>query len=151
MINKYLTIVCHIIGIVEVYAFVWYKLDIMSNSTLIMDSENTDIKLHDTDELKEIASFIENKIVSADGLTLSEVFQVLLQMLNGDLELVKKVLLCAKIMVKNGMSIPKESQLTRADVLRTLQKTQVSIKNNLVKIPPTTPNLKSTTKKGKSI
>ncbi|XP_017481597.1 PREDICTED: DNA topoisomerase 1-like [Rhagoletis zephyria] len=78
--------------------------------------------------LQEIANFIQNKVINEDGLTLAEVFQVLLQMLNGNLELLRKVLLHAKIMVQNGMEIPKESQLTRSDVRRAL-KVQEAIKN----------------------
>ncbi len=87
-----------------------------------MNSQDTDyvtlIPQDDGVEYKfeEVVNFVENKVVGADGLTLAEVFQALVKMLNGDLELVKKVLAYANIMVKHGMRLAKESQLNRADV-----------------------------------
>lgn len=68
----------------------------MSNSASVMDDKNTDyvvlIAQDDSIEYKfeEAVNFIENKVINADGLTLAEVFQVLVQMLDGDLALVKK-------------------------------------------------------------
>ncbi|MDN5247978.1 MAG: hypothetical protein QWI36_02460 [Wolbachia endosymbiont of Tyrophagus putrescentiae] len=100
--------------------------------------------------LQEIANFIQNKVINEDGLTLAEVFQVLLQMLNGNLELLRKVLLHAKIMVQNGMEIPKESQLTRSDVRRAL-KGKGAVKQDLVKTPPILPNVKSLVKKSRGV
>ncbi|MBD0391750.1 hypothetical protein IC220_04755 [Wolbachia endosymbiont of Pentalonia nigronervosa] len=105
----------------------------------------------DDDKLEEIASFIENKVISADGLTLAEVFQVLVQMLNGDLELVKKVLLYANMMVKHGMKIPQESRLTKSDVRRALQNKKGTAKSDFVESPPVLPNAKSITKKGRGV
>lgn len=135
-----------------------HMVSFMSNSAeIIMDDYKTDdanylsLISQDSDALKEIANFIENKVVSADGLTLAEVFQALVEMLNGDLELIKKVLLHANIMVKHGMKIPKESQLTRSDVRRTLQNKKGMIKSDLIKAPPALPNVKLTTKKGRSV
>lgn len=68
----------------------------MSSIPLVMDNQDTDyVTLIPQDDgieykFKEAINFVENKVVSADGLTLAEVFQALVQMLNGDLELVKK-------------------------------------------------------------
>jgi len=129
----------------------------MSNNALAMDDYRSDdtnyiaLASQDDDKLEEIASFIENKVISADGLTLAEVFQVLVQMLNGDLELVKKVLLHANMMVKHGMKIPKESQLTKSDVRRALQNKKGTVKYDFVKSPPVLPNAKSITKKGRGV
>ncbi|WP_174855538.1 hypothetical protein [Wolbachia endosymbiont of Ctenocephalides felis wCfeT] len=87
-----------------------------------MENQNDTTISQNGDKFTEIVNFIENKIINPDdGLTLAEVFQVLLQMFNGDLELVKKVLAHAKIMVKNGMQVAKESRLRKADVLRALE------------------------------
>ncbi len=118
----------------------------MSNSASVMDDKNTDyvalIPQDDSIEYKfeEAVNFIENKVINADGLTLAEVFQVLVQMLDGDLELVKKVLAYANIMAKHGMKVAKESQLSRADVRRALEgKESVVNRQDFIKKPPLPP------------
>lgn len=128
----------------------------MSNSALVMDNQDTDytaITTKNNDIFDEAINFIEDKVISADGLTLAEVFQVLVQMLNGDLELVKKVLAHANIMVKYGMKVAKESQLRRKDVRRALagKESTTSIKDFAEK-PSVTPSVKQAIKKkGKGI
>ncbi|MBV0900124.1 MAG: hypothetical protein KTV77_05420 [Wolbachia endosymbiont of Fragariocoptes setiger] len=97
---------------------------------------------------KEITSFAQNEVISDDGLTLAEVLQVLIEMLNGDLDLLKKVLLHAGIMVKHGMRIPKESKLTKASVRQTLKGRKSSTEHDSMKISPTVPNMKLPNKKG---
>ncbi|WP_148115192.1 hypothetical protein [Wolbachia pipientis] len=126
----------------------------MSNNILAMNSKNNIVQsnnaIQNQDELIDLLgnnSFIKNKIINIDGLTLDEVFQALVQMLSGDLELVEKVLMYANIMVKNGMKIPKESQLTRADVRRILQGKENKITYNFTKSLPILPNVKTTTAK----
>ncbi|QKX02110.1 hypothetical protein [Wolbachia endosymbiont of Dirofilaria (Dirofilaria) immitis] len=90
-------------------------------------------------KLEEITNFAKNKVISTDGLTLVEVFQALVQMLNGDLELAKKVLAHANIMAKYGMKVAKESQLSRADVLQFLidKENVVSKQDSIRKLSPT--------------
>lgn len=128
----------------------------MSNSASVMDNQDTDytaITTKDNDIFDEAINFIEDKVISADGLTLAEVFQVLVQMLNGDLELVKKVLAHAKIMAKYGMKVAKESQLSKKNVRLALEgkESTVSIKD-FAKKPSVTPSVKQTIKKkGKGI
>jgi len=127
----------------------------MSNNALIMDDYKSDdtnyiALISEDDELKEIANFIENKIISADGLTLIEVFQALVQMLNGDLALVKKVLAHANIMAKYGMKVAKESQLSKADVHRALEGKE-SNRQDFIKTLPAPPYIKPTKKKGRGI
>ncbi|WP_264719560.1 hypothetical protein [Wolbachia endosymbiont (group B) of Eucosma cana] len=119
-----------------------------------MNSQDTDyvtlIPQDDGVEYKfeEAINFVENKVVGADGLTLAEIFQVLVRMLNGDLELVKKVLACANIMVKHGMRLAKESQLSRADVRRALEeKESVSNRQDFIKKSPLPPAIRSIKKK----
>lgn len=119
-----------------------------------MNSQDTDyvtlIPQDDGVEYKfeEAINFVENKVIGADGLTLAEIFQVLVRMLNGDLELVKKVLAYANIMVKHGMRMAKESQLSRADVLRTLKgKESMLNRQDLIKKPSLPPAIKSIKKK----
>lgn len=125
----------------------------MSNSASVMDDKNTDyvalIAQDDSIEYKfeEAVNFIENKVINADGLTLAEVFQVLVQMLNGDLELVKKVLACANIMAKHGMKVAKESQLSRALEGRE----SVVNRQDFIKKPPLPPAIKSTKKKSRGL
>ncbi|MGL9717226.1 MAG: hypothetical protein ACR5K9_00700 [Wolbachia sp.] len=118
-----------------------------------MDDQDTNhIALMDPDDNIEckLEEFAENKVISADGLTLAEVFQALVQMLNGDLELVKKVLAHANIMVKHGMKIAKESQLSRADVHRALGgKENIVNRQDSMKKPPPTPAVKSIKKKSR--
>ncbi|OEY87188.1 hypothetical protein BIY23_00605 [Wolbachia pipientis] len=119
----------------------------MNSKNNIVQSNNA---IQNQDELIDLLgnnSFIKNKIINIDGLTLDEVFQALVQMLSGDLELVEKVLMYANIMVKNGMKIPKESQLTRADVRRILQGKENKITYNFTKSLPILPNVKTTTAK----
>jgi hypothetical protein len=116
----------------------------MSTESDIVQNNNTIQEQDDLINFVENNSFIENKVISNDGLTLFEVFQALVQMLNGDLELTKKVLMYARILVKNGMRIPKESQLTKADVRRTLQGKENKITYNFTKSIPVLPNVKST-------
>lgn len=130
----------------------------MSNSASVMDDKNTDyvalIPQDDSIEYKfeEAVNFIENKVINADGLTLAEVFQVLVQMLNGDLELVKKVLAYANIMAKHGMKVAKESQLSIADVRRALEgKESVVNRQDFIKKPPLPPAIKSTKKKSRGL
>ncbi|MBR9982966.1 MAG: hypothetical protein MUP48_03725 [Wolbachia endosymbiont of Homalodisca vitripennis] len=121
-----------------------------------MNSQDTDyvtlIPQDDGVEYKfeEAINFVENKVIGADGLTLAEIFQVLVRMLNGDLELVKKVLAYANIMVKHGMRMAKESQLSRADVLRTLKgKESMLNRQDLIKKPSLPPAIKSIKKKSR--
>ncbi|AGJ98659.1 hypothetical protein wNo_02250 [Wolbachia endosymbiont of Drosophila simulans wNo] len=123
-----------------------------------MNSQDTDyvtlIPQDDGVEYKfeEVVNFIENKIIGADGLTLAEVFQALVQMLNGDLELVKRVLACANIMVKHGMRMAKESQLSRADVLRALEgKESMLNRQDFIKKPSLPPAIKSIKKKSRGL
>lgn len=123
----------------------------MSNNALVMDNHDTDytaITPKDNDIFNEAINFIEDKVISTDGLTLAEVFQVLVKMLNGDLELVKKVLAHANIMAKYGMKVAKESQLSRADVRLALEgkESTISIKD-FAKKPSVTPSVKQTIKK----
>jgi L-fucose mutarotase/ribose pyranase (RbsD/FucU family) len=109
-------------------------------------SQNGDIE----HKFEEAVNFVENKVINADGLTLAEVFQALVQMLNGDLELVKEVLAYANIMAKHGMKVAKESQLSRADVRRALEgKESVINRQDLIKKPPLPPAVKSIKKKGR--
>ncbi|MGL9682169.1 MAG: hypothetical protein ACR5K2_04400 [Wolbachia sp.] len=101
-------------------------------------------------KFEEVVKSVENKIISADGLTLAEVFQALVQILNGDLELVKKVLAYANIMAKHGMKIAKESQLSRADVLQALEgKGNVISRQDFTKKQLYTPAVKPTKKKSR--
>ncbi|WP_341815430.1 hypothetical protein [Wolbachia endosymbiont (group B) of Idaea biselata] len=123
-----------------------------------MNSQDTDyvtlIPQDDGVEYKfeEVVNFIENKIIGADGLTLAEVFQALVQMLNGDLELVKRVLACANIMVKHEMRMAKESQLSRADVLRALEgKESMLNRQDFIKKPSLPPAIKSIKKKSRGL
>ncbi|MFL3877100.1 hypothetical protein [Wolbachia endosymbiont of Trichogramma kaykai] len=123
-----------------------------------MNSQDTDyvtlIPQDDGVEYKfeEVVNFIENKVVGADGLTLAEVFQALVKMLNGDLELVKKVLAHAKIMVKHGMRLAKESQLSRADIRRALEgEESVFNRQDFIKKPPLVPSIKSVKKKSRGL
>ncbi|QLK12095.1 hypothetical protein GZ064_02775 [Wolbachia endosymbiont of Diaphorina citri] len=103
-------------------------------------------------EFEEAINFVENKVVGDDGLTLAEIFQVLVRMLNGDLELVKKVLAYANIMVKHGMRLAKESQLSRADVRRALEgKESVFNRQDFIKKPPLVPSIKSVKKKSRGL
>lgn len=127
----------------------------MDNSASAMDDQDTTLT-HQNDGIKykfeEVIKFVENKVISADGLTLAEVFQALVQMLNGDLELVKKVLAYANIMAKHGMKVAKESQLSRADVLRALKgKENVVSRQDFIKRPPSTPAVKPTKKKSRGL
>ncbi|QOD37869.1 hypothetical protein [Candidatus Wolbachia massiliensis] len=128
----------------------------MSNNASIMGDQDTNhvtfIPQDDSVECKfeEAVNLVENKVISADGLTLAEVVQALVQMLKGDLELVKKVLAHANIMVKHGMKVAKESQLSRADVRQVLEgKESVINRQDFVKKPPLTPAVKPTKKKGR--
>ncbi|NSM56814.1 hypothetical protein HET73_05430 [Wolbachia endosymbiont of Atemnus politus] len=118
-----------------------------------MDDQDTNqITLMDPDDNIEckLEEFVENKVISADGLTLAEVFQALVQMLNGNLELVKKVLAYANIMVKHGMKVAKESQLSRTDVLRALgSKENIVNRQDFIKKPLPTPAIKLTKKKSR--
>jgi len=121
-----------------------------------MNSQDTDyVTLIPQDDgvehkFEEAINFVENKVIGADGLTLAEIFQVLVRMLNGDLELVKKVLAYANIMVKHGMRMAKESQLSRADVLRTLKgKESMLNRQDLIKKPSLPPAIKSIKKKSR--
>ncbi len=130
----------------------------MSNSASVMDDKNTDyvalIPQDDSIEYKfeKAVNFIENKVINADGLTLAEIFQVLVRMLNGDLELVKKVLACANIMVKHEMRVAKESQLSRADVHRALEgKEGVFNGQDFIKKPPLLPAMRSVKKKSRGL
>ncbi|RDD34483.1 hypothetical protein Wcon_01429 [Wolbachia endosymbiont of Cylisticus convexus] len=123
-----------------------------------MDNQDTDyVTLIPQDDgieyrFKEAINFVENKVVGADGLTLAEIFQVLVRMLNGDLELVKKVLACANIMVKHGMRVAKESQLSRADVHRALEgKEGVFNGQDFIKKPPLSPAMRSVKKKSRGL
>lgn len=101
-------------------------------------------------KFEEIVNFVENKVISADGLTLAEVFQALVQMLNGDLELAKKALAYANIMAKYGMKIAKESQLSRAEVLRALGgKENIVNRQDSIKKPSSTPAVKLIKKKSR--
>ncbi|MCA4773817.1 hypothetical protein [Wolbachia endosymbiont of Mansonella perstans] len=127
----------------------------MDNSVSAMDNQDT-ILTHRNDgieyKFEEIVKFAKNKVISDDGLTLAEVFQALVQMLNGDLALVKKVLAYANIMAKHGMKVAKESQLSRADVLRTLKgKENVIIRQDFIKKPPPAPAVKPTKKKSRGL
>ncbi|MCA4774587.1 hypothetical protein IHO40_00030 [Wolbachia endosymbiont of Mansonella ozzardi] len=127
----------------------------MDNSASAMDNQDT-ILIHRNDgigyKFEEIVKFAENKVISADGLTLTEVFQALVQMLNGDLALVKKVLAYANIMAKHGMKVAKESQLSRADVLRTLEgKGNVISRQDFIKKPLLAPAVKPTKKKSRGL
>lgn len=118
-----------------------------------MNSQDTDyVTLIPQDDgieykFKEAIDFVENKVVGADGLTLAEIFQVLVRMLNGDLELVKKVLAYANIMVKHGMRLAQESQLSRADVRRALEGKKSIISRQ--DFTPPTPTVKLTKKKSR--
>ncbi|OCA07079.1 hypothetical protein [Wolbachia endosymbiont of Trichogramma pretiosum] len=121
-----------------------------------MNSQDTDyVTLVPQDDgveykFEEVVSFIENKIVGADGLTLAEVFQALVKMLNGDLELVKKVLEYADVMVKHGMRLAKESQLSRADISRALEGEKIVFnRQDFIKKPPLVPSIKSVKKKSR--
>ncbi|MFV0948592.1 hypothetical protein [Wolbachia endosymbiont (group B) of Germaria angustata] len=123
-----------------------------------MNSQDTDyVTLIPQDDgieykFKEAINFVENKVVGADGLTLAEIFQVLVRMLNGDLELVKKVLAYANIMVKHGMRLAQESQLSRADVRRALEgKESVFNRQDFIKKPPLVPSIKSVKKKSRGL
>ncbi|AZU37222.1 hypothetical protein BBB02_01130 [Wolbachia endosymbiont of Bemisia tabaci] len=123
-----------------------------------MNSQDTDyvtlIPQNDGVEYKfeEVVNFIENKIIGADGLTLAEVFQALVKMLNGDLELVKRVLACTNIMVEHGMKMAKESQLSRADVLRALEgKESMLNRQDFIKKPSLPPAIKSIKKKSRGL
>ncbi|MDR1139696.1 MAG: hypothetical protein LBJ80_03315 [Rickettsiales bacterium] len=127
----------------------------MDNNASAMDDQDTTLT-HQNDgieyKFEEVVKFVENKVISADGLTLAEVFQVLVQMLNGDLELVKKVLAYANVMAKHGMKVAKESQLSRADVLRALEgKENVISRQDFIKKPPSTPAVKPTKKKSRGL
>lgn len=131
----------------------------MSNSALFMEDQEADHKVITSgnnyvgDRFDDILNFIENKVINADGLTLAEVFQALVQMLNGDLELVKKVLAHANIMAKYGMKVAEESRLSRADVRRILEGKESTISiEDFMKKPSSTPSVKETKKKkGKGI
>lgn len=123
-----------------------------------MNSQDTDyVTLIPQDDgveykLEEVVNFVENKIVGADGLTLAEVFQALVKMLNGDLELVKKVLAYANIMVKHGMRLAKESQLSRADIRRALEgEESVFNRQDFIKKPPLPPAIRSIKKKSRGL
>ncbi|QKX01223.1 hypothetical protein GOY14_02705 [Wolbachia endosymbiont of Dipetalonema caudispina] len=109
-------------------------------------SSNNSIK----HKLNKTINFTKNKVINTDGLTLVEVFQALIQMLNSDLELVKKVLTHANIMVKHGMKVAKESELSRVDVLRFLEskKKNISRQKDYIRKPSPTPIIKSPPKKG---
>ncbi|MDR2548201.1 MAG: hypothetical protein LBC34_01705 [Rickettsiales bacterium] len=127
----------------------------MDNSASAMDNQDTTLT-HQNDgieyKFEGVVKFVENKVISADGLTLAEVFQALVQMLNGDLELVKKVLAYANIMAKHGMKVAKESQLSRADVLRALEgKENVISRQDFIKKPPSTPAVKPIKKKSRGL
>ncbi|WP_339045618.1 hypothetical protein [Candidatus Mesenet endosymbiont of Agriotes lineatus] len=64
---------------------------------------------------------IENghQVINADdGLTLQEAYDALVAMLNGDLDLVKKVLFYAQEIVAYGVHIAQESQLSKHDVYK---------------------------------
>ncbi|WCR57864.1 hypothetical protein [Wolbachia endosymbiont of Ctenocephalides felis wCfeJ] len=116
------------------------------------DQDTNNIALVDADnsiecKFEEAINLVENKVISADGLTLAEVFQALVQMLDGDLELVKKVLAYANIMVKHGMKVAKESQLSKADVLRVLGGKENIVSRQDIKKPLPTPAVKSTKKR----
>ncbi|WP_410543058.1 hypothetical protein [Wolbachia endosymbiont of Tetranychus urticae] len=130
----------------------------MSSIALVMDNQDTDyVTLIPQDDgieykFKEAINFVENKVVTADGLTLAEVFQALVQMLNGDLELVKKVLAYTNIMVKHGMRLAKESQLSRADIRRALEgEESVFNRQDFIKKPPLVPSIKSVKKKSRGL
>ncbi len=125
-------------------------LQVISSNVLTMNLENNVVqnnnitqKQDDLIDFVENNGFIENKVINNDGLTFFEVFQALVQMLGGDLELVKEVLMHARIIVKNGMKISKESQLTKADVRRVLQGKENKITYNFAKSIPALPNVKS--------
>ncbi|MGL9732654.1 MAG: hypothetical protein ACR5KW_01300 [Wolbachia sp.] len=127
----------------------------MNNNASAMDDQNTALTHQDDDieyKFEEVTKFIENKVISIDGLTLAEVFEVLVQMLNGNLELVKKVLAYANIMAKYGMKVASESQLSKADVLRALKgKENVINKKDFIKKPFSTPVIKLTKKKNRDL
>ncbi len=57
-----------------------------------------------------------NQIVNADGLTLQEVYDALIIILGGDLNLVRKVLLYSKAMAACGVHVAQESKLSKHDV-----------------------------------
>lgn len=118
----------------------------MDYVTLIPQDDGVEYKF------EEVVDFVENKVVGADGLTLVEVFEALVQMLKGDLELVKKVLAYANIMVKHGMRLAKESQLSRADVRRALEgEESVFNRQDFIKKPPLVPSIKSVKKKSRGL
>lgn len=77
---------------------------------------------NDADDSKNKVSYtIENgsQVVNADdGLTLQEVYDALVNMLNGDLSLVREVLSYSKIMVDCGVHIAQESQLSKHDIYK---------------------------------
>ncbi|WP_333023357.1 hypothetical protein [Wolbachia endosymbiont of Pentidionis agamae] len=95
-------------------------------------------------QILEIFNNVQNKVVNInDGLTLAEVLQALLKILNGNLDLLKKVLMHAKVMVENGMKIVQESQLSKREVYQVLLKNQVRSYDKLNKFPNhLTPNVK---------
>ncbi|QKX01922.1 hypothetical protein GOY13_03325 [Wolbachia endosymbiont of Cruorifilaria tuberocauda] len=99
-------------------------------------------------KLEEIVNFTKNKVISADGLTLVEVFQALVQMMNSDLKLVKEVLVHANIMVKHGMRVAKESELRRHEVLKFLRcKKNVISRQDCINKPSTIPITKQIKKR----
>lgn len=73
------------------------------------------------DNKGKINCIIENgsQIINVnDGLTLQEVYDALIVMLNGNLDLVRKVLSYTQEMVAHGMYITQESQLNKRDVYK---------------------------------
>jgi hypothetical protein len=55
-------------------------------------------------------------------------------------------------MAKHGMKVAKESQLSRADVLRALEgKENVISRQDFIKKPPSTPAVKRTKKKSRGL
>ncbi len=127
----------------------------MNNSASVMDEQNVTLMFQDDSiehKLEEAVNFVENKVISSDGLTLAEVFQALVQMLNNDLELVKKVLAHANIMAKHGMKLAKESQLSKADVCRALEgKESILHRQDFIKKLSSLHSVKSIKKKGRGL
>ncbi|WP_339048379.1 hypothetical protein [Candidatus Mesenet endosymbiont of Phosphuga atrata] len=109
------------------------------------------------DSINKVSYTIENGnqvINTGDGLTLQEAYDTLIAMLNGDLDLVKKVLFHAQEMVAYGVYVAQESQLSKHDIYKMInnlknQSTSIDEIKSLPNIQKDNTKLKKSRKRGR--
>ncbi|XGA08997.1 MAG: hypothetical protein U0X86_001358 [Wolbachia endosymbiont of Xenopsylla cheopis] len=109
------------------------------------------------DNINKAGYTIENgdQIINADDdLTLQEAYDALVVMLNGNLDLVKKVLFHAQEMVACGVYIAQESQLSKYDIYKMInnlknQSTSIDEIKSLPNIQKDNTKFKKSRKRGR--